>query len=203
MAFTVEDGSQPAGANAYMTVAEFKTHHSDRGVEAITNADFTDSEIQAGIVNATDYIDKRFGRRFRGWRRSRSQSLEWPRTDAYDDDDYLLPDIPDALKKGCAEYALLQLQLGRNLAPPPDTGFSTIDPETGEVEYEKGTVTGEKEQVGPILTETRYSDGGGFSSSKPMTSSGNLLQQIPEYPQADLWMEELLRSYGSRGLIRG
>jgi hypothetical protein len=168
MAFTVEDGTQPAGANAYLTVADFKTHHTDRGVTAVAESEFLDTEIQSGIINATDYVDKRFGRRFLGWRRSRSQSLEWPRTDAYDDDDYSLPDIPDQLKKGIAEYALLALQLGRNLAPPPAPDFGIIDPATGEASSTaSGQLSRSTEIVGPIedTKEKRLVDANGRTAT--------------------------------------
>jgi len=201
MAFTLETGSGVAGANAYITAQQFKDHHDDRGQDYTTPlAD--DPAIQVAIVLATDYVDKRFGRRFRGCRQSSVQGLEWPRLDAYDDDNFPLQGVPSALVKAVAEYALLAGQLDRNLAPlsPPD--FGVLDPATGEVTNDSsGRITGKQEKVGPIEDETRYADGN--SSGQPMVGTGNLIQRIPEYPQADLWMEELITSYTDRGLYRG
>jgi len=202
MAFVVEDGTRKSDATAYITVDEFKDHHTDRGVSAISEGTWSDTEIQSGIINATDYVDKRFGRRFRGWRSTKTQALEWPRTDAYDDDDYLLDGIPNQLKKGIAEYALLVLQLGRNLAPVPGMDFAVTDPSSGETTVVgSGGLRRKTEKVDVIEDTTEYFSAG--ESHKPMTSTGNLTQQIPEYPQADLWIEELLRSYYSREIMRG
>ena len=64
MTFQVETGSGDAGANAYVSVAYFRTHHIDRGNSAHT--DFTDTDTMAGIIRASEYVDKRFGIRFVG-----------------------------------------------------------------------------------------------------------------------------------------
>lgn len=45
------------GANAYITLAEFKSYHDDRGNDY---SGFTDPKISAAIVLATDYLDTRF-----------------------------------------------------------------------------------------------------------------------------------------------
>ncbi len=206
MAFTfvVEDGTRKSDANAYITVQEWKDHHQGRGVASVTDGAYSDTEIESGIVNATDYIDKRFGdNRFRGWRSTRNQALEWPRTDAFDDDDYTFPDVPNQLKKGTAEYALLALQLDRNLAPVPGTTFGIVDPVTGTVTTQASTqLSRSTEKVGPIEDTKAYQDG--TSTNKPMVSTGSpMSQSIPEYPQADEWIKHLLRSTTSRVVLRG
>jgi len=189
------------GANAYATHTEFNAHHVDRA--QITTNEFTQAQIEPAIVAATDYIDKRFGRRFRGFRKSGTQGLEWPRLDAYDDDDFLLSGVPAALKKATVEYAWVVLRLERNLAPIPGNEFAIVDPDTGEATSEvSGIVTGKTETVGPITEATQYQSFAG-SGAHPMTSTGNLIQRIPEYPQADLWMEELLLSAFGRSVRRG
>lgn len=203
MAFEVEDGTRKEDATAYLTVQQWKDHHTDRGITTATDGTYTDTEIQAGIVQASQYVDKRFGRRFRGWRSTKRQAMEWPRTDAYDDDDYLLDGMPQQLLKGTAEYALQALQLGltRGLAPVPTPTFGITDTATGTVTAEaSGQVTKTKEVVGPIEDSKEYKS---TAETKPMTSTGNLTQSIPEYPQADLWIEELTRGYSSRVVLRG
>ncbi len=183
MAFTVEDGTVVAGANAYITVDQYRTHHTDRGRAAlITDTGQGDTAVQAAIVQATDYVDKRFGRRFRGDRRASSQELEWPRTDAWSDDGYLLENIPNALIKAVAEYAWLQILLASDLAPLPD-GTS-------------GVVNKVTQKVGPITDAKEYAE-------RPMVSSGNLVQSVKEYPQADMWIEEMLVSSLSTEFHRG
>jgi len=197
MAFTPEDGTGLTNANSYLALADCKAHHTDRGYTFTA----TDGEIQEALVRATDYIDKRFGRRFRGYRAKKTQALEWPRYDAYDDDGHALDGIPVALEKATAEYALLAIQLGRDLAPVPASDFGIVDPATGIVTNQSsGQVTGTMQKVGPIEDRKDFRS---TASDTPMVSSGNLIQKIPEYPQADLWIEELLRSTNSRMLSRG
>ena len=133
MAFTVEDGTGLEAANAYLALQAYKDHHEDRGRDDATDGTYSDAEIQGAIVQASDYVDKRFGRRYRGDKSSYAQGLEWPRVDAYTDEDYSFRGVPKPLEKAIAEYARLVLQLGRDLAPVPDPGFGIIDPESGDV----------------------------------------------------------------------
>lgn len=198
MAFTIEDGSGVPGANAYISDTYFTTFHTDRGVDA----GFPVAEINQHIIRASDYVDKRFGRRFRGFRRTSAQGLEWPRLDAFTDDDYTFSGVPDQMEKAIAEYTLISLNLDRNLAPMPTPDFAHQDPETGDVTNESaGMITQKSEEVGPVKESTAYADGN--STGKPMTGTGNTTQKIPEYPQADLWIEEIIDPYNQRSLARG
>ena len=199
MAFEVEDGSGLPGANSYQSLDDLKAFHLDRGVDLVA-VPYTDTEIQASAIRATDYMDKRFGRRFRGWRRKRSQGLEWPRTDAVDDDGFLFDDLPPALLKAHAEYMLLDLQLS-TLTPLPNVPFPTVDPDTGTVTTGATTLVKSRDKVGPIEEERGYS--GTTGTNRPMTSSGNLIQNVREYPVADLWVEEIIESASSREILRG
>jgi len=199
MAFTPEDGTGLAGANSYISLAALKAHHDDRGNDY---SGFADALLETSLVQATDYIDQRFGRRFRGDKADSRQALEWPRQNAYTDEDFLLTGVPAALAKACAEYALIAAQLGRNLAPPSPPDFGVLDPATGTVENDSsGRITQKTEKVGPIEETTKFADGN--SSGGPMVGTGNLIQRIPEYPQADLWIEELIEAYTARDVYRG
>lgn len=198
MAFTVEDGTAKNDANAYIDTTYFNAHHADRGVDT----GFGGGEVQQHIIRASDYVDKRFGRRFRGFRRTSDQGLEWPRIDAFTDDDYTFNGVPEQMKKAIAEYTLISLHLGRNLAPMPPADFPIQDPVTGEVTNDSaGKIVAKGEEVGPIKESTTYADG--TQTNKPMTGSGNTTQNIPEYPQADMWIEEIIDPYNSRSLSRG
>lgn len=66
---TVEDGSGVREANTYATVDFFKTYHNNRGnaISAIT-----DNDIEKLLIVAADYIDTRWGLRFKGRRYFRS-----------------------------------------------------------------------------------------------------------------------------------
>jgi hypothetical protein len=202
MAFTVEDGSVVVGANSYNTVVAFQTHHVDRAQIDLAS-EFLDAEIQAALILATDYVDKRFGRRFRGYKQTRDQELEWPRIDACDNDDYTFEDIPRQLKKAINEYALIVLRLERGLAPIPGLSYATIDITTGETTSNiSGRVTSKTEKVVPIEESTSYDDSTS-SKSAPTSKMSVTVSSIPEYPQADLWIEELLVSGTSRRLVLG
>lgn len=198
MAFTPEDGTGVAAANSYQTLDEIKAHFADRGV--VLADSFSDAEIEASAVKASDYMDKRFSRRYRGYKRGQSQGLEWPRLDAFDDDDFLLSARPKELLAAHSEYTLLDLQL-TTLTPLPNVPFPTVDPETGTVSTGTGTLTRARDAVGPIETDRQYAQG--TNADKPVVSSGNLIQSVREYPVADLWMESVIKSYTSRHVSRG
>lgn len=70
MAFIVEDGSGIINSNALTTVAFADEYHTDRVNDAWTG---DNTAKQAAIINATDYLTKRFGRRFKGFIKFESQ----------------------------------------------------------------------------------------------------------------------------------
>jgi hypothetical protein len=209
MAFTPEDGSGVTGANAYALRATVKSHHDDRG-NSVWNT-FTSTQQEAAIIRASDYIDKRFGRRFRGFRQLKDQGLEWPRLDAFDDDGYLLNDVPVQITKATAEYALRALLCGV-LAPDPILPVPKQSFETGNTDREDDVITGEvtrrKDKVGP-LEEERWYQSASQTAAENLGAGAKSVQSslvndfvIPEYPEADLWIEELL-SGPTIELLRG
>lgn len=186
MAFVVEDGSGLPDSNAYITIAFADSYHSDRGNSTWTGAD---SVKQSAIIRATDYIDKRFGIKFKGYRKIKEQALEWPRLDAYSPEGwaYTNPDdVPRKLQQACAEYALRSLIDGE-LAPDPDDQIS-------------GSLVLNRVKVGPIEEEKQFKSD---SASKESLTSIVSASSIQEYPAADLLIQELLRSISSRRLVRG
>lgn len=213
MAFTVETGSGLANANAYIDLAFALEHHTDRGNIVWTHAGVTDAMREPAIIRASDYIDKRFGRRFRGQRKLLGQSMEWPRLDAFDDDGFLIDAsaVPRKLKMACAEYALRALVL-HVLAPdaptivkPQDFGTDTY---VREETINSGIVTQETVKVGPVSESKSYTSLQALAREirLSMKSGGNFLVTdffIPEYPEADLWLEELIRAPGTIDIIRG
>lgn len=209
MAFTVEDGTGLTDSNAYVSVEFVDGYHSDRG-----NTKWTGSTglKQSAIIRATEYIDKRFGRKFRGFRDHREQALEWPRLDAYSDAGYDytgIDAVPRALQKATAEYALRALLLGE-LAPdapsmvPPQNNASGSETETDVV---TGEITRKKEVVGPIEEETEYRTTGqtlaSLGQTREMVSGLVNTFSIPEYPAADLLMQELINPSTSKRIARG
>jgi len=194
MAFTLEDGTGVANANAYIDETFADTFHGDRGNTTWTIANTADK--QSAIIRATDYVDKRFGARFRGYKEHHDQGLEWPRISAFDNDDFLWDGVPAPLEKAVAEYALIALQI--SLLPLPARPYSTLDPATGSVTSGvSGQVVSKREKVGPLEEETRYSDvSKNAYRTKPAAASSPLVSDfnLPEYPVADEWLKELLKN---------
>lgn len=196
MAIVVEDGTGLANAVAYDSVANVSAYHAARG--RTDWAALSTPNMEAAIVRATDYIDARFGRRFRGDRAKQEQALEWPRWVAYDDDGYLLVGsdvVPRQIKRAMAEYALISARFGE-LAPTPPSPVGSQAVATGVVtgpSRDPGVVIERKNIVGPIDSSVRYADPGS-RVTKRSTSSLVSAFNIPEYPIADMWLEELLRS---------
>ena len=212
MAFTVDSGSGDAGSNAYISVADVDTHHADRGTTDWTN--FTTPQKEQAIVRASDYIDKRFGRQFVGLRKTKEQGLEWPRLDAFDQDGYLLSgtdDLPRQLLKACAEYALRTAACGI-LAPDPPLPVPAQDPEdicNRPDQAETGQLTRKREKVGP-LEEDKWFETTSQVLGRNLAAGATGVKSslvndflIPEYPEADMWLEELLRSSMNIMLARG
>src|SRR5215216_1766526 len=77
MALTVEDGTGLAGADAYISLAEFRAFRIKHYVPADS---VPDDELEQAVRRGTRYLDGRFRGRFLGFRTNGFlQSLEWPR----------------------------------------------------------------------------------------------------------------------------
>lgn len=213
MALVVEDGTGINNANTYVSLAYVDTHHADRNNTVWD--DFTDPEKEASIIRATDYIEKRFGRRFVGIRRSHEQALEWPRLDAFDNDGFLLTsvdDVPRQLEKALAEYALRAALCGV-LAPDPLPPVPKQSLESGAPDRNTDVITGEvirkRDKVGP-LEEERWFESRSQTLGQNLAAGATSVKSslvndfvIPEYPEADMWLEELLVSSMNLSLVRG
>lgn len=193
MAFTVEDGTGVAGANSYVSEADATAFHTDRGNTVWTGLSSPDAQV--ALIKATDYVDKRFGRRFRGFKQTKAQGLEWPRLSAFDNDDFLLNDmdaVPRQLVKAVCEYALIAAQI--ILLPVPARPYAVLDPATGTVTVTAQTnLLRDRQKVGPIEEDQWFQD----NSKTVAVGAGDSLSgniNLPEYPAADEWLRELLRN---------
>ena len=204
--FTVEDGTGLTGANSYASVAYADDYHDGRGNTSWTDDSVVDSDKQDALVRATDYVEKRFGSKFRGWRGSSTQSLQWPRIDAEDDAGYLLSEIPDKLRQAVAEYALRSISL-HELSPDPISpvpvqknlnGYSRDLSSTGEV-------LKKTEKVGPIEESVEYRFGDDTVTVAGLATKSSLVSDynIPEYPAADMLLDELVVNVSTRRIVRG
>lgn len=119
MAFTVEDGTGLASANAFCSVSHADDYLADRGTpSAWSSASTADKEF--AIVKATQYLNslRRFD--YRGRKASASQRLQWPRTGVYEaagaDEPLPSDEVPAAIKDATAALAALVVA-GSDLQP--------------------------------------------------------------------------------------
>lgn len=207
--FTVETGGAVDSSTAYASVEYVDQYHTDNGNELWLNipaaaiVGLTALEVkQVCIIKASYYMDKRFGRRWLGVRRSRTQGLLWPRLDAFDVDGFFLSssnELPPQLLKAAAEYALrayvYKVLAPDPIKPVPAQDFSGATYTAQDTNTPLGPLRTRSVRVGPVADSKGYllpseaSKGG----SRTVQSFVNNDYNIPEYPEADLWLERLLR----------
>jgi hypothetical protein len=72
---TVETGAVVTGANSFVSLADFKTYHGNRG-NALTS--YADEVQKAALVKAGDYLN---GLSWRGRKTAQANPMCWPRCD--------------------------------------------------------------------------------------------------------------------------
>lgn len=160
MAFTVEDGSRVADANALCAVAVADAYFAERGITTWTGADLVK---QIALINATDHIERRWGSRLKGAKVDADQALCFPRTGITNVED---DEVPRDVQRACAEYALRALAAPLQPDPVPDPG--------GRVVIEKVT------RVGPLETKLRYQDRTALVLSKDYPVPDGLMRQFAQ-----------------------
>lgn len=106
MALIVEDGSIVAGANTFITDAEFTAYADARGLAYPA----TEAEREPLIIRAVDYIVS-IEDKLQGWRTDEAQVLPYPRANVWLRCNLLSPDsIPIELKNAQCEAALYEAE---------------------------------------------------------------------------------------------
>lgn len=188
MAFVVEDGTGISNANAYISVAFYRAYFLDRGRDVSAQ---TDQQVQGYIVRATDYVEQRFGQRYKGTRKTLTQALGLPRTGIIVDGVTISPDaVPAMFQMGVAEYAFRASKYAE-LSPDKPVAFDR-EATNGDTIAATGAVVGKSERVGPIEESTQYAD---------PTAASNAWA-IPAYPAADALIDPFLSGSGSGRTIR-
>ena len=131
MSIIVEDGSIVANANSYVSEAELATFVADRGITLTGDS----SEL---ILQAMDYIESL---NFQGIKKTRDQSLQWPRINVWVDG-YCLDSnyIPKELKNGLMQTCVA---IDQGNSPQNDLSPSVVKEKVGdiEVQYTNGAST--------------------------------------------------------------
>lgn len=75
---TVEDGSNVANANSFVTLVEARSYAEARGV----TLPVADDSLAVMLIKACDYLEAQ-ANRYQGEIANESQALQWPRIDVY------------------------------------------------------------------------------------------------------------------------
>jgi Putative DnaT-like ssDNA binding protein len=119
MAFVVEDGTGVTGATSYCSEDDFDTYTEDRGYAVVVG------DTEQALVRATQCLDGIYRLQFSGTKtHGRSQSLEWPRTDATDAEGLTLAtnEIPIEIIEATCELALRELAAPNSILPDLERG---------------------------------------------------------------------------------
>ena len=156
MSLIVEDGTQVANANTYVSDSDYTTYATARG--ATVGADATAREIE--LIKAMDYIES-FRNDFQGRKTSSTQALQFPRIGVYIDGYSINSDsIPGELQRAQMEAAIINNST--DILP----GAVTTTP----------TQNVQKEKVGSI--EKEYFDQGQAVTTVNLTSVMVYLQPL-------------------------
>lgn len=109
MALIVEDGTIVSGAESYISVSDADTYHANLGDttwDALTTA-----QKESSLRKATFYMLGEYGGKWLGYRKSASQTLDWPRESVLREDlpgvEYVSDTIvPVEVKNACAALAV-------------------------------------------------------------------------------------------------
>lgn len=121
MPLIVEDGTGRADAESYASAAEADAYHSARGNTAWASV----SDKEGALRRATDYMVQAYRSRWKSFRTTSTQALDWPRAwvemaDApygYGSSAAYYPNdsVPAEVKRACMELALVAAS--QDLAP--------------------------------------------------------------------------------------
>lgn len=134
MPVIVEDGSIVSNSNSYVSEATFEAFATARGI-TLTG----DSEEL--LIKSMDYLETL---QYKGVKRTKEQSLQWPRTGVWVDSYWIDSDeIPTELKNGQMQCAIA---IDQGNDPLQDLTKNTIREKVGdlEVEYSSSSVTSTK-----------------------------------------------------------
>lgn len=143
MSLIVEDGTGKTDAESYISVADASTYHAARGNTAWA-ALATDALREQALRRATDYMGQAYRERWKGYRKTATQLLDWPRSFVYLEPfvhgavgtyPYLVPDdsVPELVRRSCAELAL---RAAAGTALMADSGQGVTREKIGPIEVE-------------------------------------------------------------------
>jgi len=191
MTLTVEDGSIIAGAESFVTVAEFKTFAANRGAAAASEAD--DDQVEIALRKGAQYMQQKFRMLWRGSIVDALQPLSWPRRGVP------LPDFFDPFYTNVNVPRAFQdtYFIGEDTIPPEvkecqnllalET-MSSAGVSTGSLQASFGRMT-RREKVGSLEVEYMTGeDGGNTQMTQTYWDAMKIVEPFlrPERPQTGM-----------------
>jgi len=108
---TVEDGTLVTDANSYLSLADAKEfledYYGEYDSQAAAFLGYSEERQELILRQAAYDLDRKFRKLWKGFKRTQTQSLDWPRVDVQDEDDYDIPEtsIPRRLQRAQCEVA--------------------------------------------------------------------------------------------------
>ena len=141
--FVVEDGTRPAGANSYISVADADQYDLNF-INSTTWQALSPEEKQMVLRKSTKYLDAAYSDKWKGIPVDSQQALDYPRFEVIDENGYYRDSaiIPQELKDATVEMAIKALA-------------EDIIPDIAN----PGAVSSYSVSVGPVSESTSYVGG--------------------------------------------
>lgn len=162
MAFIVETGVGLSNATSYSTVDAFKEYHGD-ACSALPSGT-TNKKIEGALIQGTRFLDRRYRAKFIGIRRLVTQSLEFPRINAFYADGRIVENVPPEIADATHELAFRALTI--DLAPDP------------EYDDSNRLVTEFDERVGPIREKKKFMEDGSVIEWRKYPTVEGLIREL-------------------------
>ena len=112
MTLTIENGTNVANANSYITLAEVRAFASARGI----TLSIVDATLESQIIKAMDWVESKRDQ-FKGSKTYTTQSLQWPRFNVYIDNlAFSSTSIPIELKNTLCQL-VIEIHNGVDIYP--------------------------------------------------------------------------------------
>jgi hypothetical protein len=150
----IEEGTGEEDANVYTSMADSDAYHDSMGHTDWVQVSPDNARIQAKIRGAA-YIDRKYATQWPGTRvNGRSQSMAWPREDAYDQEGELIDSesVPREVRIASMEAEYREFLEPGSLSPDVTPAQQVIFEQVGSLAVRYSDTTGVQAQL-PVLTE--------------------------------------------------
>lgn len=157
MTLIVEDGTIVANSNSYISTANFTTYATARGYTLVLGAETL-------LVQAMDYLESL---KFIGYKRTKEQTLQWPRSFAKIDSWWVDPlTIPQLLIDAQCEIAMA-IDAGESPVLTISPKTQRIKAGSVEIDYALGSTSNPiNRKISTKLHKLIVGGGGGFTVSR-------------------------------------